>query len=414
MHSLAQVNQILEASSLSTTGLKNQTKAVKQSTHFQQQLSQQLNHQPSESQAANTPSYGVNNASRKANEAPSSTAATKSNEALTEEEQQEKKYSDQLAAEIREWLAKLSPEEQAEFKEALENDPDAAFALLPDSLQQLVADLKHQEKADLLAQLRLNQDKNAKAYAIKLDNKKDKNAKIQQLIANLNKASQDKESTANRTATANLTSGLAGQAHNLSGSGRENIQQLLQAAGQGLNQTTNSSSSLLASQLGLNPTTTSQLTAGQLASVKAQPVMMQQAAAANANAQALSNRLSIMHAQNMQVAEMRLDPPNLGRVRIQIRMQGKQASVNISAANPQAKQLLEDALPQLKALLGEEGIDLADAQIFDSSTQQEESQSNQTKNFNLANSSTEQDSLISDEEQLHYLTQPLALVDYYA
>lgn len=406
MHSFAQVNHILDATHLNSTRKQNnQAHTSQESLSFKQEFDQQRNmHQQNTQETSNKQ---LDTSSKKANE----TSASSSTNA-------ESSPDESLTKEIQDWLAKLSPEEQAEFREALENNPEAALAMLPERLQQLVNELKQEEKANLLAQLRLNQDKDAKAQMLAFDKQKDKKTKMQQLIANLNKSAQGKETAADKNTTANLASGLAGQSHNLGGGGRENIQQLLQAAGQGLNQTSNSTSQLFSSQLGLSPTTASQLTAGQLASVKAQPIMMQQAAAANANAQALSNRLSIMHAQNMQVAEMRLDPPNLGRVRIQIRMQGKQASVNISAANPQAKELLEDALPKLKALLGEEGIDLADAQIFDSSSQennaqQHAGQSNSNQPFNLANS-TQEEGFISDEQNIHYLTQPLALVDYYA
>lgn len=370
---------------------------------------------------------------------------------LTDEEAEE------LLAEISQWLSQLTPEELDDLLISLEANPETLFSLMPADLQNLVANLNqahpealtrvHQlvtdlvkSKADLnqLAGMQLKQVTNQQQASLSLmqqakaeaepakddtkplanqtslslvSNKKEgadkelavtKNkskgktpkTRVQELIANLNKANKARQQAA--SSDRNQATNPLNQGTSTSLTSKEGLNQLLQSASQGLSQNSNSAS--------------------QLNAARSIPLMTQ--AANRANAQALANRLSIMQAQNMKVAEMRLDPPNLGKVKIQIRMTGEQASVNITAANPQARELLEQALPRLKEMLGEEGIDLADAQVFDDSAQDEkphqQEELGQTKAGIFSSKfSDEQLEQLAANEEIHYL-EPLSLIDYYA
>lgn len=175
--------------------------------------------------------------------------------------------------------------------------------------------------------------------------------------------------------------------------GGDSLQQLLQAAGLGLQ--------------GVQSTFAG-TAAGRLASLAGAPVMMQ--AAAQANAQALADRISLMQSRGMQVAEMRLDPPHLGSVRVQIRMQGEQASVVFQAANAHARDLLEQSLPRLREMMADDGLQLADAQVSEEGfSEQREGESAQAFGGGLRNDAGD-DVPVS----VTLLEQPLGLVDYYA
>ena len=110
---------------------------------------------------------------------------------------------------------------------------------------------------------------------------------------------------------------------------------------------------------------------------------------------------------------MRLDPPSLGSVRVQIRMQGEMASVVFQAPNAHARELLEQSLPHLKQMMEAEGLMLADAQVSEESFAGQDSDARgsagsfggQTQGFENTENTT---------EQIPLLNQPLGLIDYYA
>ncbi|GIX26327.1 MAG: hypothetical protein KatS3mg123_0208 [Burkholderiales bacterium] len=65
----------------------------------------------------------------------------------------------------------------------------------------------------------------------------------------------------------------------------------------------------------------------------------------------------------LQQAELRLDPPELGPVRIVIHLREGEASAAFSALHPQTREAIEAALPRLKDMLAEAGIALGGATV---------------------------------------------------
>lgn len=62
-------------------------------------------------------------------------------------------------------------------------------------------------------------------------------------------------------------------------------------------------------------------------------------------------------------AELVLNPPQMGRVEVSIDMNGDQASATFAAANPLAREALQDALPRLREVLAQAGIQLGQANV---------------------------------------------------
>ncbi|MEW5681745.1 MAG: flagellar hook-length control protein FliK [Pseudomonadota bacterium] len=87
----------------------------------------------------------------------------------------------------------------------------------------------------------------------------------------------------------------------------------------------------------------------------------------------LRERVNLMVRQNIQVAEIRLDPAGLGQMQIKIDMQQDQASVQFVVQQPQAKELLEQQLPRLREMLQQQGIVLSEGQVQQQSQQQRQS-----------------------------------------
>ncbi|KPD20890.1 flagellar hook-length control protein FliK [Idiomarina abyssalis] len=87
--------------------------------------------------------------------------------------------------------------------------------------------------------------------------------------------------------------------------------------------------------------------------------------------QKLQERINIMMSRNIQRADIRLDPPELGSVQIRVNMSGEQASVQFQVQSAQAKDAIETAMPRLREMLEQQGIDLADTQVGEQSKEGE-------------------------------------------
>ena len=83
----------------------------------------------------------------------------------------------------------------------------------------------------------------------------------------------------------------------------------------------------------------------------------------NAWETSLSSRLQMMVGQNIQTAEIRLDPPELGSLDIKIKVANDVASVNITSANSQVREALETAVPKLREMFEESGLSLGDVNV---------------------------------------------------
>ena len=71
---------------------------------------------------------------------------------------------------------------------------------------------------------------------------------------------------------------------------------------------------------------------------------------------AFSNRVAWMVNRNVQIAELQLYPPELGRVEVRISLQNGTADIHFGAQHVTAREAIESALPRLKETLSEGGL----------------------------------------------------------
>lgn len=135
--------------------------------------------------------------------------------------------------------------------------------------------------------------------------------------------------------------------------------------------------------------------------------------------QQVGKEMLSMAKQHQQFVEIRLDPPELGKVRIQLQLSTEQqANVTFFAANHIAREALEQAMPRLKELLEEQGIQLADAEVKDENPglfQQQEQQENKQKGKESSKIVDSSQGLVTPKDvssdQNHV---PIGQIDYYA
>ncbi|WP_126444202.1 flagellar hook-length control protein FliK [Sulfuricystis multivorans] len=77
----------------------------------------------------------------------------------------------------------------------------------------------------------------------------------------------------------------------------------------------------------------------------------------------IGNRITWIAAQGKSQAELVLNPPQLGRIEVSLTVNGDQAAASFASSNPVVRELLEAALPRLRELLADAGIQLGQAQV---------------------------------------------------
>jgi flagellar hook-length control protein FliK len=126
---------------------------------------------------------------------------------------------------------------------------------------------------------------------------------------------------------------------------------------------------------------------------------------------ALSQRISLMTARNQSEARIQLDPPELGRLMIQIQVNNEQASVSFTSPHAMVRDALEASVPRLQDMLSEQGLDLLDVDISDQSQQQDDEQ-NEARDTALAGTG-EEPGATEEVESSSINESGLSLVDDY-
>ncbi|UTW46362.1 flagellar hook-length control protein FliK [bacterium SCSIO 12696] len=94
-------------------------------------------------------------------------------------------------------------------------------------------------------------------------------------------------------------------------------------------------------------------------------------------AQEVGSRLQILAERGNQRAEIRLNPPELGAVEVKVMNEGDRTNVTFFAQNAATRDALEAALPRLREMFGENGLQLADANVSQQQTMAGEREADQ-------------------------------------
>ncbi len=77
----------------------------------------------------------------------------------------------------------------------------------------------------------------------------------------------------------------------------------------------------------------------------------------------VGQHLKWLLSQNLQAAELKLNPPQLGSVEVRISVQQEQVSLHFSTPHALVKETVEDSLPRLRAMLQDSGFQLVDVDV---------------------------------------------------
>ncbi|EEY98644.1 flagellar hook-length control protein FliK [Vibrio sp. RC586] len=91
----------------------------------------------------------------------------------------------------------------------------------------------------------------------------------------------------------------------------------------------------------------------------------------------LAERIQVMMSKNLKNIDIRLDPPEMGRMHIRMNMQGDGATVHFTVANQHARDALEQTMPRLREMLAQQGVQLGDTSVQQQSAGQQQRYSGQ-------------------------------------
>lgn len=77
----------------------------------------------------------------------------------------------------------------------------------------------------------------------------------------------------------------------------------------------------------------------------------------------LGNRVQWLVRQNVQVAEMRINPPDLGPIELRVSVQNEQTNLIFASSNVTVREAIEAGLPRLREMLSDQGLQQVEVSI---------------------------------------------------
>lgn len=131
----------------------------------------------------------------------------------------------------------------------------------------------------------------------------------------------------------------------------------------------------------------------------------------NAWAESVTQRVALMTGLKLSSARIELDPPELGAMTVKVSVSGDQASVSFSSPHAIVRDALEQTFPRLQEMLGQQGLQLADAQVSDQSAERRQSGDAASGNRSAAEGNGDEGSESVAVQNVKVAT---SLIDYYA
>ena len=128
-------------------------------------------------------------------------------------------------------------------------------------------------------------------------------------------------------------------------------------------------------------------------------------------AQEVGSRLQILVERGNQRAEIRLNPPELGSVEVKVLNDGERTSVTFFAQNGATREALEAAMPRLREMFGESGLQLADANVSQQQSMADDREQAETGNGSTFG--TGDGDASSENSESVVVQRANGLVDYY-
>ena len=85
--------------------------------------------------------------------------------------------------------------------------------------------------------------------------------------------------------------------------------------------------------------------------------------------------------QDVQSASIKLNPPHLGPLEVNVSLANNQVDVSFSSNHASVKEALDASIPKLREMLGDNGLQLGDANVTHRSFSDQQQSNNQSMNY---------------------------------
>ena len=124
---------------------------------------------------------------------------------------------------------------------------------------------------------------------------------------------------------------------------------------------------------------------------------------------AFSSRIQWLASNNVNTAEIRLDPAHLGKIEVQIDLSGPEAKVIFNAEHAQAREALDNAMPRLREMMSESGFQQLNVDISGQERKGEERHASGDAQTDSSEQATNAE--LMDETEQALVTTPRNILD---
>lgn len=132
----------------------------------------------------------------------------------------------------------------------------------------------------------------------------------------------------------------------------------------------------------------------------------------NAWGESIAQRVSLMAGLKVSSAQIQLDPPELGAMTVKVSVNGDQASVSFHSPHAVVRDALELSFPRLQEMMGQQGLQLVDAQVSDNSASGQGAAGSSSGGTGQSRGDSEDDGASSATP--HIVQVATGLIDFYA
>jgi len=135
--------------------------------------------------------------------------------------------------------------------------------------------------------------------------------------------------------------------------------------------------------------------------------------------EALSERIMMMRSKNMQIAEIKLDPQELGTLEVRVKVVNDVANIQFHSPNQGVREALESQIVKLREMMDESGLTLGDVGVSDQSLSEQPDEHFAdsglfSDNENSGASPNDDEESVQNASMRIQRHQALGLVDYFA
>lgn len=128
----------------------------------------------------------------------------------------------------------------------------------------------------------------------------------------------------------------------------------------------------------------------------------------------LSDRMLMMVSKRVQVAEIRIDPPDLGPVDVKVRYNKEQAHVTFTSHVATVRDAIEQSVPKLREMFEESGLGLGDVDVQDKSQRDQQTEREAAGGGHGSGTHTGEQDETAEDQRVRSVAIARGLVDYYA